>query len=56
MAKKWVAPRICVINVECDLVQYENKVKTFVGIHSQNLLGEMNLEVFKNHPRKTTCK
>jgi hypothetical protein len=27
-------------DVECDLVRYENKVETFVGIHSRNLLGE----------------
>jgi hypothetical protein len=30
--------------MECDLVQGENKVYTYVGIHSQNLLGEKNLE------------
>ncbi len=28
----------------CDLVRYENKVETIVGMHSQNLLGENNLE------------
>jgi hypothetical protein len=31
-------------NMECDLVQYEKKVQTIVKIHSQNLLGENNLE------------
>jgi hypothetical protein len=30
--------------MECDLVQYENKVETNVGIHSQNPLGEKYLE------------
>jgi hypothetical protein len=31
-------------DVGCDLVQYGNKVETIVGMHSQNLLGENNLE------------
>jgi hypothetical protein len=31
-------------DVECDLMQYENKVETFAKIHSQNLLREKNLE------------
>ncbi len=26
--------------MECDLVRYENKVETTMGIHSWNLLGE----------------
>jgi len=30
-------------DVECDLMRYESKVETIVGIHSQNLLGENNL-------------
>jgi hypothetical protein len=33
--------------VECDLVQYENKVETVVKIHSHNLLGENNFEIFQ---------
>jgi hypothetical protein len=32
---------------KCDLVQYDNKVKTTKGIHSLNLLGENNLECVK---------
>jgi hypothetical protein len=30
--------------MECDLVRYEIKVETIVGIHLWNLLGENNLE------------
>jgi hypothetical protein len=30
--------------MECDLVQYEKKVEIIAKIHSQNLLGENNLE------------
>jgi hypothetical protein len=30
--------------MECDLVQYENKVEIIVGIHLWNLLLEVNLE------------
>ncbi len=29
-------------NVEYDLMQYENKVETIMGIHSWNLLNENN--------------
>jgi hypothetical protein len=31
-------------DMECDLVQYENKVETIVGIHLWNLLLEVNFE------------
>jgi hypothetical protein len=31
--------------VECDPMQYENKVETIEGIHSLNLQSENNLEV-----------
>jgi hypothetical protein len=30
--------------VECDHVQYENKVETIERIHSLNIFGESNLE------------
>jgi len=30
-------------DMECDLEQYESKVETIVGIHSQSFLGEKNL-------------
>jgi hypothetical protein len=30
-------------NVECDLAQYENKVKTTRGIHAWKILGENNI-------------
>jgi hypothetical protein len=30
--------------VECDHVEYENKVEKIEGIHSLNLLGESNFE------------
>jgi hypothetical protein len=43
-------------DMECDLVQYESKIEIIMGIHLQNLLGENNLKVFKDHPRRTTCK
>jgi hypothetical protein len=33
--------------MECDLVQYENKVETTVGTHSQNLLNENSSKGFK---------
>jgi hypothetical protein len=36
-------------------MQYEKKVGTIKGIRLLNLQGENNLEVFKNHPRRTTC-
>jgi hypothetical protein len=44
MVDRWVAPRICAFDMECDLVQYENKVETTVGIHSWNILGESSLK------------
>jgi hypothetical protein len=43
-------------NMECDLVRYENIIETIVRIHSQNLLGENNPEMFKNYFRKNTCR
>jgi hypothetical protein len=33
--------------MECDLMQYENKDETIVGIHSQNFMGKKNLESVK---------
>jgi hypothetical protein len=30
--------------VECDLVQYENKIETTMRIHSWNFMGKNNLE------------
>jgi hypothetical protein len=37
-------PQKCVkFDVECDLVQYENKVEIIMRIHLLNLLGENNL-------------
>jgi hypothetical protein len=38
--------------VECDPLQYENKVKTIKRIHSLNLLGENNLEGVKKSSQK----
>jgi len=40
--------------VECDFVQYENKVEIIDGIYSLNLLGENNPKGVKNHHRKNT--
>ncbi len=40
MAKKWLVPKTRVIWVECDLMQYENKVETTKGIYSFNFQGE----------------
>jgi hypothetical protein len=39
--------------MECDLVQYESKVKTNVGIHSWNLLSEKNLRGVRKPSQKT---
>jgi len=39
--------------VECDLVQYENKVETIEGIHLLNLISENSFEGV--HPKRTTC-
>jgi hypothetical protein len=39
--------------VECDLVQYDNKVETIERIHLLNLLGENSFEGV--HPKMTTC-
>jgi len=38
--KNGLHQRYVQFDVECDLVQYENKVETSMGIHSRNLLGE----------------
>jgi len=32
-------------NVECDIMQYDSKVETIVGIHLQNLLGKNSFKV-----------
>jgi hypothetical protein len=55
MAKRWATPRTRAIWGGMWLVQYENKVGTIEGIHSLNFQGEIVLNVFKNHHRKTTC-
>jgi hypothetical protein len=31
-------------DMECDLMQYENKVETIMGIHLQNILGKNNIK------------
>jgi hypothetical protein len=40
--------------VECDFVQYENKVEIIEGLHLLNLLGENSLKGVKNHPKRNT--
>jgi hypothetical protein len=39
-------------DVECDFVQYENKVETTMGIHLQNLFSENNLKGVKKPSKK----
>jgi hypothetical protein len=43
-------------NMECDLVRYENKVETIMRIHHGILWVKANLKVFKDHPKRTTCR
>jgi hypothetical protein len=38
--------------MECDLVRYENKVGTIVGIHPQYLLNENNIGGVQNPSQK----
>jgi hypothetical protein len=40
MAKRQTTPKTMQFEMECDFMQYENKVKTTKGINSPNLLGE----------------
>jgi hypothetical protein len=56
MVKGQAIERTCAFNMECDLVQYENKVEITTRIHSWNLLGENNIKMFKNHFKKTVCR
>jgi hypothetical protein len=42
--------------VVCDLMRYENKVEIIEKIHLLNLLGVNSFELFKNHPKRTTCQ
>ncbi len=39
-------------NMECDLVRYENKVETIMGIYSWNLLGESKFEGVRKPSQK----
>jgi len=38
--------------MECDLVWYENKVETIVGIHLRNFLGENNFKGVQKPSKK----
>jgi hypothetical protein len=38
--------------MECDLVRYENKVETIMGIYSWNLLGESKFEGVRKPSQK----
>ncbi len=52
MAKRWATQGHVQFDMECDFVQYENKVKTTMGIHLQNLFGEKNLEGLQKPSQK----
>jgi hypothetical protein len=41
--------------VECDPMQYENKVEKIEGIHSLNPLGENSFESVQKNLKLTTC-
>jgi hypothetical protein len=40
------------LNVECDILWYENKVEIIIGVHSQNLLSEKNPEGVQKSSQK----
>jgi hypothetical protein len=42
-------------DMECDLVHYENKVETTMGIHMRNFLGGNNFEGVRNHFKMIAC-
>jgi hypothetical protein len=44
MAKRRLPQGYVQFDMECDLMRYESKVETIVGIHLWNLLGENNFE------------
>jgi hypothetical protein len=40
--------------VECDLVQYQNKIETTFKNYTLNLFFKIVLKVFKDHTKRTT--
>jgi len=52
MVKRWATHGHVQFDVECDIMQYENKVETTIRIHLQNLWSENNFEGLQKPSQK----